>query len=440
MIKFCTSLLMLLAASAASASMADHATRTSVDGIDLITFHTEVQDVVEITGSLPAGNAFAGAADAAVPTLTGMMLDRGTRTLDKFAIAKQLEEVGADISFSVGTQTLQFQARCLKKDLALVIGLIAAELRTPAFSPQEFLKAKQQLQGNLQNSLQSTDARAHEAYSHAVYPEGHPNRGHTTEEALASVKSAQLRDVKAFHEKYYGPAHMTLILVGDVTKAAAESEAHRAFAGWSGGVDFLHAPAPTAATVAAEVKVPLADKPSVSILLGQRTGLRYRDPDALALRVGTAILGYGFTGRLMSVVRDKEGLTYGIGAGMGEDSLTDGVWTLSASFAPALLDKGMASSRRELLRWWTDGITDKELEERKQGLIGAYLVGLSTTAGVAGAIQSAVQRGYDLTWLDQYPDAVKALTREKINAAIQAHLNPNALLLVEAGSLPGAAP
>ncbi len=67
--------------------------------------------------------------------------------------------------------------------------------------------------------------------------------------------------------------------------------------------------------------------------------MRYSDPDNLPLRVGTAILGRGFTGRLMSTVRDKEGLTYNIGASMGDDSIVDGVWEVSASFAPALLAK-----------------------------------------------------------------------------------------------------
>ena len=44
-------------------------------------------------------------ATSPIPTLTGMMLDRGTKTLDKFAIAEQLDNVGAEISFGVGTQT-----------------------------------------------------------------------------------------------------------------------------------------------------------------------------------------------------------------------------------------------------------------------------------------------------------------------------------------------
>ena len=127
----------------------------------------------------------------------------------------------------------------------------------------------------------------------------------------------------------------------------------------------------------------------MSVILGQATGLRYRDPDSLPLRVGTAILGHGFTGRLMGTVRDREGLTYNIGAAVTEDSIADGAWDISASFAPSLLDKGLASTRRVLDAWWQDGVTDGELRARKQGLIGSYLVGLSTTGGVATAILTA---------------------------------------------------
>jgi zinc protease len=171
------------------------------------------------------------------------------------------------------------------------------------------------------------------------------------------------------------------------------------------------------------------------VLFGQASGLRYSDPDNLPLRLGTAILGQGFTGRLMSTVRDKEGLTYNIGASMGDDSIVDGVWEISASFAPALLSKGLESTRREVAKWWKDGVTEQELASRKQGVIGGYFVSLSTTQGLAETILVNAQRGFDPSWLDGYPKAVKALTRDQVNGAIKAHINPNAMVLVEAGSV-----
>jgi zinc protease len=435
MFKKCVLPLALLSSATAGASMAEHSHRAQAAGIDVVTYPTGVKDVVVIVGVLPAGDAMAQSGNIAVPTLAGMMLDRGTKALDKFAIADRLDNVGASISFAVGVQSLEIHGKCLKKDLPLVLGLIAAELRTPALQSQEFAKAKQQFIGSLEASLQNTEGRAQEAFGRTVFPEGHPNRPHSIADYLAAAKSATLDEVKAFNAKYYGPAHMTLVAVGDVSPAGVEEEVSKAFAGWTGGQDYVRPAQPAVATGSREIPVPLPEKTSVSVILGQATGLKYRDPDALALRVGTAILGRGFTGRLMGTIRDKEGLTYNIGAGVTEDTIVDGAWDISASFAPALLDKGVAATRRELQKWWSDGVTDSELADRKQGLIGGYFVGLSNTGGLAGAIVTTIQRGYDLTWLDGYPEAVRALSRAQVNTAIKTHLDPSSMVLVEAGTL-----
>jgi zinc protease len=429
---------LLAIAAPAAANMADQAHRSKVDGIDLITYRSNVKDVVIILGVLPAGDAMSESGNIAIPTLSGMMLDRGTKSLDKFSISEKLDNVGAEISFAVGVQSLEIRAKCLKKDLPLIIDTMAAELRTPALLAAEFSKAKEQFIGELQASLQNSSALASEAFDRAIFPEGHPNRPHTLKEYIAAAKTANLEELRAFQAKYYGPAHMTLVVVGDVADADTQADIAKAFSGWSGGQDYLRAAKPAAATAANEITVPLTDKPSVNVLFGQASGVRYSDPDGLALHVGTAILGRGFTGRLMSTVRDKEGLTYNIGASMGDDSVVDGVWEVSASFAPALLSKGVESTRREVSKWWKDGVTEQELAARKQGEIGAYFVSLSTTLGLSETILVNTQRGYDPAWLDAYPKALKALTRDQVNAAIKAHINPTTMVLVEAGSVPPA--
>src|SRR5580698_6447358 len=93
---------LLIAGTASAANMADQAHRSKINGIDLITYHTNVKDVVVVLGVLPAGDAMAESGNVSIPTLSGMMLDRGTKTLDKFAIATKLDNVGAEISYTVG--------------------------------------------------------------------------------------------------------------------------------------------------------------------------------------------------------------------------------------------------------------------------------------------------------------------------------------------------
>jgi zinc protease len=427
---------LLLASAAAFGGMAEKVVRSHLDGADVIAYPTSIKDVVTITGSLPAGDAFADQKNPAVATLAGMMLDKGTVKSDKFAIAQQLESVGATISFNVGTQTLGISAKCLRKDAPNILHLIVEQLRTPAFPAEEFAKAKKQLAGALKRSLEDTDFRADDAFSRAVYPVGHPNHPISAEAMLAAIDGTKLEDVKTFHKKYYGPAHLTLVMVGDFDLPKIQAQLRKDLAGWSGGVPVLSADKAKPVAAPGAETINMADKTSVSIILGQVSGLRYSDADFIALRTGTAILGIGFTGRLMQIVRDREGLTYDIYAVMDNDTYTDGDWRVGASFAPEFLDKGVASTRRELERWWKDGATREELESRKTDLIGSYKVSLATTDGLAGFILRTVQRGKPLSWLDDYPKAINALTLEQVNAAIRKYLNPDKMVLVEAGTLP----
>ena len=420
----------------AGARIAPNAKRFTLAGIDVIAYPTGVKNVVSLRASLPGGKGSGFGGNPSIPTLTGMLLDQGTRKQDKFAIAEKLEAVGASIQFRVGTDLLEISAKSLSKDVPLVIGLIAEQLRMPAFSEEEFSKAKKQYAGNLTRSLENTDFRAGDAFSRAVYPVGHPNRYPVPEDLLAAIESAKLDDVIAFHQTHYGPEHMTLVMVGDLDLGRFQAEIGKSFAGWQGGKKAVPSALPALGHVSQDQEVKIADKTSVSVVLGQASGLQYKAPDYQALRLGTAILGSGFTGRLMANVRDKEGLTYDVGARLGNDMLHAGDWKITASFAPAMLDQGIASTRRQLALWYERGVTSDEVEVRKSSLIGAFKVDLATSDGMAGALLTAVNRGYGVDWLDDFPARVNALTLEQVNAAIRQYLKPDQMILVKAGTLP----
>ena len=95
------------------------------------------------------------------------MLDRGTLKQDKFAIAQRLEGVGASISFNVENQTVDIRARCLAKDLSVVVALIAEQLRQPAFKAEEFEKVRQQFIGAVRGSIDNSSYRARDAFNRA---------------------------------------------------------------------------------------------------------------------------------------------------------------------------------------------------------------------------------------------------------------------------------
>lgn len=428
--------LLIALATSASAQIASKVARSQIGGFDLVACRTDVQDVVTFRGSLPAGDSFAPQSNLAIPTLTGEMLDKGTTKNNKFEIAQKLDEIGATMNFSVGGVMLEFRGKCLRKDLPTVINLLAEQIRTPAFPEEEFAKLKKQMIGDLQRALESTGYRANQAFSEAIFPVGHPNYSPPTKEFVAAIEAAKLEDVKLFHANYYGPVQSTLVVVGDFDLEALKRDLAEAFEGWAGGKPVPEFPRATLATKGREETIEMADKPNVTFVMGQPSGLRYKNPDALALRVGTAALGSGFTGRLMANVRDKEGLTYGIGATVASDAFTDGEWMITANFAPNLLEKGIASTNRQLESWYKDGVTAAELERVKSNLIGTFKVSLATTDGMANALLSAIHRGYGVNWLDEFPKRIQALSLEEVNTAIKNHLRPGQMTVIKAGSVP----
>lgn len=417
-------------------SLADKITDENVEGIRVLTSKTGVDDVVTITGSLAAGDVFSPDKNSMIADLTGNMLDKGTVENDKFALAAKLENLGASINFSVSTHTLDFNAKCLTKDLPVVIDLLAEQLRYPAFNETELEKLKAQRAGALAQQLESTNSRAGEKLTNLIFPEGHPNNQMPVQKLIDDASSVTLADVKAFHEKYYGPASMILVAVGDVDKDTLEGAVKNSFGGWTGGIEHPEFDDATVVTESKTEIVPMEDKTSATLTIGQITGLQKTDEDYLPFFVANQVLGGGgFTGRLMSIIRDDEGLTYGIFSTQTGDIFSDGYWYISGTFSPDLLAQGYSSTMRELKRWVKDGITQEDLDKTKQRLVGSYKVQLATTNGLAGQLLSFIERGFGPEYMDEYPELVEALTLDEVNSTIQKYIDPDKVVVVVAGTV-----
>ncbi|HEX4415648.1 MAG TPA: pitrilysin family protein [Lacipirellulaceae bacterium] len=412
------------------ALIAPRINRSKVDGIDLLICPTGVKDVVTIKGTFFAFDP----KNPILGELAAEMLERGTEKHDAEAIATELDKIGAKIDFASESGTIKFEARCLKKDSAQVINLLAEELREPNFPKDEFEKLRKQEIAESQQMKDDPGSQAMIALRRAIFQSGHPQYRLTAEERIAALEKAELDDVKAFHKKYFGPAYCAMVVVGDMQPGSIEKQVKSAFDGWKGGQPLPELPGLKDISKAEDLKVAIPGKESVMVFFGEPTDLHYADADYLPLSVATNVLGYGFTSRLLSTVRDTEGLTYGMTAQLSGPGKLDQTWIVYGSFAPSLLKQGLASTHRELAKWYHDGITAAELDYRKDSLVGGHRVKLSTSGDLAEVILETVERGLDLSWIDEYPKKVQALSLDQVNGVIQKHLNPNKLVTAEAGT------
>ena len=416
----------------ASTNLAAQVAREDIAGADVLVCKTGVKDIVTFHGSLPAGES--AAKNRTLAVLAAGMLDLGTTKRGEFEIAELLEKAGAHMDFHANNDTVEFTGKCITKDLPLVLELLVEQLRHPAFRPAEFEKLKKQFSSELQMTLEDTTQQAAVAFSQVAFPAGHPNRRDSIADQITAITTAKLAEVKAFHTANYSTNRLHLVIVGDADAAVVKQSLAKHFAGWN-SMQPKRPDIEKSVPAAGEKLVNIPDKTSVSVLIGQPNGLRVADPDWLPLRLATDVLGKGFTSRLVGTVRDREGLTYGIGATTAGDTFADGAWLVKATFSPALLEKGISSSMREITSWHKTGLTADELAYRKSAAAGQFAVEMETTEGLSEQLLHCVERGFPLSWLDELPGKIRALTLEQVNGAIQKHLDPARMVTVKAGTL-----
>ncbi|UCH61604.1 MAG: insulinase family protein [Fidelibacterota bacterium] len=408
-------------------------------GLRLVTMPTRVADVITIVGSQYGGDIFSPTANDPTAVITSSMLDQGTKIRNKFAISGLLEAVGARINFTSDDYRVSFSACCLKDTVPLVVKLLAEQLREPAFNEADLVSLKKRLVGHLIRQGENTDYRARLRFSQLLYPPDHPNYVPPLEKQAADVENITAPRLREFHDRHYGLGSMAVVAAGDVDRAILEDSLARHFGDWQ--KIKLTPPSLDECrgyrnTPPSQEVVTMEDKTSVDLVLGLVVGIDREHPDYLPLSMGSYILGGNFSARLMTTVRDEEGLTYSVGSSIsGASNGKDGYWSIHGTFAPELLDRGQASILAQLDRWAEEGVTSDELSVKKTTLTGSYKVGLATTSGLATTILDMLERGKDIDYIDEYVEEINALALDEVNAAIRSYIKPENINTVAAGSI-----
>jgi len=177
-------------------------------------------------------------------------------------------------------------------------------------------------------------------------------------------------------------------------------------------------------------------KPNVDVRMGHTLSLRRQSSDYIPLYVANYILGGNFSARLMQIVRDQLGLTYGIRSALkGVTVDHDGFWEVSVTLSRDMVSRGIDETRKVLDAFVAQGVTEKELQAKKDTITGSFQVGLATTSGLGRSILANVERGFGVEYLDHFPEEIRSATLDEVNSALTRHLRPADLHIARSGSL-----
>ena len=265
------------------------------------------------------------------------------------------------------------------------------------------------------------------------HPFGEPSLG--TRQTVSKLTPA---DCQAFHDELFVPNNTVLAITGDFNSDDMIAEVKQLTAAWK------RTPLP-------EFKPPKIEKPKtfseqiltmpeaaqLQFLMGH-PGIRRNNPDYYKLLVMDYVLGTGpgFTDRLSSRLRDREGLAYTVSANICS----------SASEEPGLFTcyigteaKNLAQVKREFLeelkRIRAEPPTAKEVDDVKRYLIGQLPFEFTTDEQVAARLLSIERYHLGFDYLADFRRKISAVTPADVLEVARKYLDPGHMVLIVAGAV-----
>ena len=394
-------------------------------------------DTVNVSFRFRHGSEKALMGKATVSGLAGSMLMRGTKHRSRQELNDELDRLKVRGGAGGGVDAASGGFSTVRENLPDALGLMAEVLREPAFDAKEFELLVEQNLAGIEAQMSEPQSLAQLALGRHLndYPEQHPFYVATFEEQMSHLESATLEQVQDFWASFYGTQNGAIAIVGDFDPNEIVPLLTELFGDWSAKEDYVRMPRAyrEIETVSEIIETP--DKSNALMFAVTLMPMRDDHPDFPALVLGNYMLGGGFlSSRLATRIRQKDGLSYGVGSQLGASALDErATFSGYAIFAPENGDKVLAAFQEELDLVLTSGFSAEEVDAAKRGLLDGAQSGRANDGGVAGALVSNLILGRTMEFVQKHEDAIGALSSEDILAAMQQHIDPAKISVFRAG-------
>jgi zinc protease len=362
--------------------------------------------------------------------LTAGVLTKGTVSRSAVEIAEAVDFIGGSLGADAADDFSSASLTVLKKDLQAGLSLMADVVLHPAFPTAEVERVRRETLSAIQAAKDNPEAVAEKAFAPLVFGQ-HPY-ARPVEGLESTVSTLTREEAVAFHRTYFRPNNAVLVLVGDLTSKEAHRIAQTAFGAWE-----KKAIPPVAVPVITplrERRVSLIEKDltQATVVLGH-VGIARNDPDFYAVTVMNYILGGGsFSSRLMGRIRDDEGLVYGISSGYDAKQFP-GTFSVTLQTKTESVPVAIREVIEEITKIRTEGVSEAELEAAKDYLAGSFPLRYETNSRLALLLGMVELYGLGLTYFEDYPWKIRAVTLDDVRRVASARLDPERYVLVVVG-------
>lgn len=425
-------LLLLVMAPAAARAFAIQDV-TSPGGIKAWLVEDKAVPLIAMSFSFGSGSASDPADKSGVANFITGMMDEGAGDLDSKTFQKRRDELGFRLSFDASLDNFEgsFQALTANRDESF--DLLRKAVTAPRFAEEPLQRMRQSFLLDIAGKNDDPQQIAYTAWLQQTLP-GDPYGRRSTGTA-ASVGSITAQDLKDAHRRIFNRATLQVAVVGDIDAKTLGPLLDKVFGALPLGEPPQLPPLP-AGGQAAQVNVIERNIPQSIIVFGHQS-IRRDDPQFIAGFVMSEILGGdGFGARLTTEIREKRGLTYGVGAGLSPLRRA-GLFLGSLSTRNEKAGEAMTLLKQEIGRMAEEGPTQQELDDAKTYLTGSYALRFTSNSAVAGQLLGLQQQGMAIDYVEKRNSLIEALTLAGVKAAARRLLHADKLIVTIVGKPEG---
>ncbi|AQG78712.1 M16 family metallopeptidase [Spirosoma montaniterrae] len=379
-----------------------------------------------------------------VASMAASMIERGTKTRSYQQIRDEFDKLKAKVYAYPSGQELNVQIETTKENLPAVLKVVTDYLRNPTFPESEFTKLKEERLAQIESQKQEPQAIAFNVAERLInpYPKGHVWYTMTFDEEIEALKNVKLDEVKQFYKDFYGAQSTVVSIVGDFNEAPVLQTLKTDLGGWKAARPYARVPLQLAAVTPKIESIQTNDKANAMLVTGMKLPMRDDDPDFPALYTANFILGGGFLNSRLAVrIRQKEGVSYGVGSYLQPDD-NDKVTTFGsyAIYNPENSERLEKAYKEEIEKMVNEGVSDAELKAAKSAVLQNRQVSRSQDNTLARKwSQYLTKADRSFAFDADFDKKVEALTPEQVNAALKKYIDYNKLVIVKAGDFEKAA-
>ncbi|MDX2160370.1 MAG: pitrilysin family protein [bacterium] len=402
---------------------------TLENGLTVIVIPRPEVPIISVDVYMPGGESAVAPELAGVAGMTADLLTRGTENRTAQEIAAEIEQVGGVVGADATQDRLAAGVFALREDAELAFAILSDIVLNPTFPEAELEVSRQQFITSLQDVFANPDALAARTFTRLVYGD-HPYGIVPTETSLTAID----RDaIAAYYADQANPARAFMIITGAITPEDGTALAEQYFSGWvwEGDDELAALPEPQTST---EPGIYLVDRPGstqAQYVIGS-LGISGSDERRDAARVLNTILGAGFTSRLMQVIREELGYTYGISSSFTYP-VTQGTVSIATAVGNDVAAPALEAILEQVNLLRDETVPQSELDAKLSGLIGSEALRLETYQSLVDFVAALRLRGLPVSEISDRIVRLANVDVETIQTAAQTLIVPENLLIVVVG-------